>query len=303
MSGNVDSSFANFIKRANGYPLLTPERELEIATAWHDEGNRDALDELVRSHIRLVVKIARRFAGSGISPSDLIAEGNIGLMRAAEKFDPRRGCRFSTYAMWWIRSEIQDFVMRSWSVVRIGTTCHQKKLFFKLRWIKARMGELGNGDLAARTVAAIAEELDVPEAEVIEMNRRLSHADSSLNAAFGETGEGEWIESLCDEQPTQDTVVAEREEFRHRHQLLDAALKTLTPRERDVVMQRRLKETPTKLEDLSQQYAVSRERIRQIEVSAVEKLRKILRAKYSAVRSVGPIASKRESLTAGLSLN
>jgi RNA polymerase sigma-32 factor len=281
MNLKFDSTLTRFVEEAKRYPMLTPEREREISTLWHDQGDRAALDELVGSHLRLVVKIARGFVGYGLPLADLVAEGNIGLMQAAEKFEPARGFRFATYAMWWIRAAIQEYILHSWSLVKIGTTAAQKKLFFNLRRLKAQLEEFDQGDLRPETVTKIATELDVPEGEVIEMNRRLGGVDNSLNAVLGGDADSEWLEMLPDERPSQETVVGDLEEGRRRRSLLGAALKKLNPREREIVVERRLKDEPATLEELSHRYAVSRERIRQIEVRAVEKLQKAVAANTS----------------------
>jgi RNA polymerase sigma-32 factor len=274
MSTKLDSSLVRFVEEAKRYPMLSAERENEIALAWRDKGDRTALDALVGSHLRLVVKIARGFAGYGLPLADLVAEGNVGLMQAAEKFDPDRGFRFATYAMWWIRASIQEYILHSWSLVKIGTTAAQKKLFFNLRRMKAQLQQFDQGDLLPETVKTIAKNLDVPETEVVEMNRRLSGPDNSLNAMLGTEADSEWLEMLPDERPSQETVIGDLEEGRRRRDLLGAALKKLNPREREIVVERRLKDEPATLEELSHRYAVSRERIRQIEVRAVEKLQK-----------------------------
>ena len=281
MNTRLNSTLTRFVQEAKRYPMLTHEREREIATKWHDHGDRAALDELVGSHLRLVVKIARGFVGYGLPLADLVAEGNMGLMQAAEKFEPARGFRFATYAMWWIRAAIQEYILHSWSLVKIGTTAAQKKLFFNLRRMKARLEQFEQGDLSPETVATIATELDVPEVEVIEMNRRLGGVDNSLNAMLGGEADSEWLEMLPDERPSQETVVGDLEEGRRRRDLLGAALKKLNPREREIVVERRLKDEPATLEELSHRYAVSRERIRQIEVRAVEKLQKAVIANIS----------------------
>jgi RNA polymerase sigma-32 factor len=289
MNVKLDSTLTRFVEEAKRYPMLTPEREREIATAWRNRDDRAALDELVGSHLRLVVKIARGFVGYGLPLADLVAEGNIGLMQAAEKFEPERGFRFATYAMWWIRAAIQEYILHSWSLVKIGTTAAQKKLFFNLRRLKAQLEEFEQGDLARETVAAIAKDLNVAEGEVVEMNRRLGGVDNSLNAMLGGDADSEWLELLPDERPTQETVVGDLEEGRRRRTLLGAALKKLNPREREIVVERRLKDEPATLEELSHRYAVSRERIRQIEVRAVEKLQKAVTANSS--RPVEQIAA------------
>jgi len=275
MSNNrLDSSLVRLVEEAKRYPMLTLERERELALAWRDRRDREALSQLLGSHLRLVVKIARGFGGYGLPLADLVAEGNVGLMQAAEKFDPDRGFRFATYAMWWIRAAIQEYILHSWSLVKMGTTAAQKKLFFNLRKLKGHMEELEQGDLSPEAVAAIATELDVPEAEVIEMNRRLAGGDNSLNALFGKDGDSEWLEMLPDEGPSQETLLGDREELRRQRALLGTALEKLNPRERAILLERRLKDDPATLEELSHRYAVSRERIRQIEVRAFEKLQK-----------------------------
>jgi len=269
-----ESSLVRLVEEAKRYPMLSLEQERELTVAWRDARDRSALTQLVGSHLRLVIKIARGFAGYGLPLSDLVAEGNVGLMQAAEKYDPDRGFRFATYAMWWIRASIQEYVLHSWSLVKMGTTAAQKKLFFNLRRLKGHMEELEQGDLSAETVKAIAQELDVPEAEVVEMNRRLGGADNSLNAFVGRDGDSEWLELLPDEGPSQETLVIDRDELRQRRVSLGAALDKLNPREREIFIERRLQDEPATLEELSHRYDVSRERIRQIEVRAFQKLQK-----------------------------
>ncbi|HSK41446.1 MAG TPA: RNA polymerase sigma factor RpoH [Arenibaculum sp.] len=271
-----DTILNRFLQEAGRYPMLAPEREQELALAWRDRQDREALRQLVGSHLRLVVKIARGFAGYGLPLGDLVAEGNVGLMQAADKFAPEKGFRFATYAMWWVRASIQEYILHNWSLVKIGTTAAQKKLFFNLRRIKGRMQELEQGDLSQETVTAIATELDVPEAEVRDMNRRLAASDSSLNMAVGDEGEHEWLELLADERPSQETTVGDAAELTMRRRLLDQAMTVLNDRERHILLERRLKDDPSTLEELSSQYDVSRERIRQIEVRAFEKLRKAM---------------------------
>src|SRR5580704_13307483 len=278
MNHKLDTTLVRFVEEAKRFPMLSPEREQELARAWRDRRDRDALRQLVGSHLRLVVKIARGFTGYGLPLADLVAEGNVGVMQAAEKFDPDRGFRFATYAMWWIRASIQEYILHSWSLVKMGTTAAQKKLFFNLRRLKGQMAELDQGDLPAEAVTKIATELDVPEAEVIEMNRRLAGSDNSLNAVMGGVdGDSEWLDMLPDESPSQETVVGDRKELRQRREMLDVALKKLNPRERDIIFERRLKDEPSTLEELSHRYDVSRERIRQIEVRAFEKLQRAMR--------------------------
>jgi len=276
MTQKIESSLVRLVEEAKHFPMLSQERERELALSWRDKGDKEALRPLVGSHLRLVVKIARGFGGYGLPLADLVAEGNVGLMQAAEKFDPDRGFRFATYAMWWIRAAIQEYILHSWSLVKMGTTAAQKKLFFNLRRLKGRMEELEQGDLSAETVTAIATELDVPESEVVEMNRRLAGVDNSLNAMLGQDADSEWLEMLPDEGPSQETLVADADELSQRRTLLGKALDTLNPREREILTERRLKDDPSTLEELSHRYAVSRERIRQIEVRAFEKLQKAM---------------------------
>jgi len=287
MNHKLDTTLVRFVEEAKRFPMLSPEREQELARAWRDHEDREALKQLVGSHLRLVVKIARGFTGYGLPLADLVAEGNVGLMQAAEKFDPDRGFRFATYAMWWIRAAIQEYILHSWSLVKMGTTAAQKKLFFNLRKLKGQMAELDQGDLPPEAVTKIATTLDVPEAEVVEMNRRLAGADNSLNALMGGAGadsDSEWLDMLPDEGPNQETIVGDRKELQQRREMLDVALKKLNPRERDIIFERRLKDEPSTLEELSHRYAVSRERIRQIEVRAFEKLQRAMREQTRLTR-------------------
>jgi RNA polymerase sigma-32 factor len=263
--------------------MLSPERENELALAWRDQRDEVALRQLVGSHLRLVIKIARGFAGYGLPLADLIAEGNVGLMQAAQKFDPDRGFRFATYAMWWVRAAIQEYILHNWSLVKMGTTAAQKKLFFNLRRLKGRMAELEQGDLSPATVTAIATELEVPEAEVVEMNRRLATGDSSLNAMIGGDTDTDWLDLLADERPSQEIVIAEADELALRRRLLGDAMEKLNDRERQILIERRLKDDPSTLEALSERFSVSRERIRQIEVRAFEKLQKGVKAAAQAM--------------------
>jgi len=279
MTGNTvnetrDAALAHLLTDAKRFPMLSPEREQELALAWRDHADEAALRDLVGSHMRLVIKIARGFAGYGLAVSDLIAEGNVGLMQAAQKFDPDRGFRFATYAMWWIRAAIQEYILHSTSIVKMGTTAAQKKLFFNLRQLKGRLEQFEAGDLSPESVATIAAELGVPEKDVVEMNRRMSGADGSLNETVLEDGETEWLDRLVDERPTQETVVAEADEITQRRKLLGEAMARLNAREREILVERRLRDEPLTLEDLSRRFHVSRERIRQLEVRAVDKLRK-----------------------------
>jgi RNA polymerase sigma-32 factor len=284
MDQKIDTSLIRLVEEAKRFPMLSVEREQGLSRGWRDDRDPEALRELIGSHLRLVIKIARGYSGYGLPLADLVSEGNVGLMQAAEKFDPGRGFRFSTYALWWIRASIQEYILHSWSLVKMGTTAAQKKLFFNLRRIKSRLAELEQGDLPPEIVAKIARELDVPEGEVIEMNRRLAGADSSLNAPMGVEGDSEWMDMLPDERPNQETRIADAEEMRLRRHLLDAALKELKPREREIIFARRIQDEPMTLEELSHRYAVSRERIRQIEVRAFGKLQRAMRANNQLTR-------------------
>jgi RNA polymerase sigma-32 factor len=272
---NTSDALTQVFADAKRYPMLSPERELELARAWRDRRDDAALSELVGSHMRLVIKMARGFAGYGLPLADLIAEGNVGLMQAAQKFDPDRGFRFATYAMWWIRAAIQEYILHSASIVKMGTTAAQKKLFFNLRHMKSRLEHFEEADLSPESVDAIATALGVSESEVVEMNRRLG-ADRSLNVAMKEDGETEWLDLLADEGPTQEAVLAEADEMAKRRKLLVDAMTRLNEREREILVERRLRDEPLTLEDLSRRFKVSRERIRQIEGRAVDKLRKAM---------------------------
>ena len=260
------------------FPILAPEEEYMLAKAWREHGDTDAAARLVNSHLRLVAKIAMGYRGYGLPVSELISEGNIGLMQGVKKFEPDRGFRLATYAMWWIRASIQEFILRSWSLVKMGTTAAQKKLFFNLRRMKNQLEAFEDGDLKPADVTKIATDLGVTEAEVVSMNRRMAMGgDTSLNAPLRDTdGEGQWQDFLVDNGPLQDEVVADDEERQVRHDLLNQAMESLNDREKNILVERRLSEEPKTLEDLSQVYGVSRERIRQIEVRAFEKLQAAL---------------------------
>jgi RNA polymerase sigma-32 factor len=261
------------LAEAKRFPMLTPAREQALARAWRHDGDEAALRQLVGSHLRLVIKIARGLAGYGLPLADLVAEGNVGLMQAAHKFEPERGFRFATYAMWWIRAAIQEYILHSNSIVKMGTTAAQKKLFFNLRQLKNRMNLNDPGDLSPEAAERIGAVLAVPAGDVVEMNRRLAAADASLNATASEDSETEWLDRLADERPTQDAIVADADERTKRRRLLAASLGRLNERERQILFERRLREEPLTLEDLGRRFHVSRERIRQIEGRAVEKLR------------------------------
>jgi RNA polymerase sigma-32 factor len=269
---NRGDALTHFLAEAKRFPMLSQEREQDLARAWHDHGDEAALRDLIGSHLRLVIKIARGLAGYGLPISDLIAEGNVGLMQAAQKFDPDRGFRFATYAMWWIRAAVQEYILHSTSIVKMGTTAAQKKLFFNLRQMKGRLEQLEQGDLSPEAVSTIAAALGVPENDVVEMNRRMSAADGSLNVTMTEDGETEWLDRLVDERPSQESTLAEADEMAQRRKLLGEAMTRLNEREREILRDRCLRDEPLTLEDLSRRFHVSRERIRQLEVRAVDKL-------------------------------
>jgi len=279
-----DASLTRYMQEIRQYPMLAHEEEERLARAWRDKGDNNAAHRLVQSHLRLVAKIAMGYRGYGLPVSELISEGNVGMMQAVKRFDPDRGFRLSTYAMWWIRAAIQEYILHSWSLVKMGTTAAQKKLFFNLRRLKGQMQAIEEGDLKPEHVERIAHLLDVPEQDVVNMNRRLSSPDNSLNAPIKLDGEGEWQDWLVDDAESQETVLADREELTGRKALLSNAMKTLTERERHIMSERRLKDNPTTLEDLSQAYNISRERVRQIEVRAFEKLQKAMRTQVAEQR-------------------
>ncbi len=267
-------NLTRYLQEIRKFPMLTPEEELDLSRRWRDSEDSEAAHKLVTSHLRLVAKIAMGYRGYGLPVGELISEGNVGMMQAVKRFDPDRGFRLATYAMWWIRAAIQEYILHSWSLVKIGTTAAQKKLFFNLRRLKGQMQAIDDGDLQPEQVAKIAHVLAVPEQDVVSMNRRLAAPDNSLNAPVRADSEGEWQDWLVDDAESQETVLADNEELTGRRALLTGALKGLNDRERHILIERRLKDNPTTLEDLSQQYNISRERVRQIEVRAFEKLQK-----------------------------
>ncbi len=273
-----DDDLGRFLDQARRQPMLDAEQELELARRWRDQRDPEAARQLVGSHLRLVVKLARGYRGYNFPLPELIAEGNLGLVQALAKFDPERGFRFATYAMWWIRAAIQEHILHNWSMVKLGTTAAQKKLFFNLRRAKSQLGENGAGDLPPEAVATIARDLAVTDGEVIEMNRRLSGGDASLNIRIGEDGDHEWGDLLVDEDQDQEEHVVEHSEQAWRRDLLESAMDVLTPRERHILTERKLKDEPSTLEDLAQIYGVSRERIRQIEVKAFERVQRAVLA-------------------------
>ncbi|CAA9252758.1 MAG: RNA polymerase sigma factor RpoH [uncultured Acetobacteraceae bacterium] len=272
-----EGNLSRYLQEIRKFPMLTPEEELRLSKSWKEHGDERAAHKLVTSHLRLVAKIAMGYRGYGLPVGELISEGNVGMMQAVKRFDPDRGFRLATYAMWWIRAAIQEYILHSWSLVKMGTTAAQKKLFFNLRRLKAQMSALEEGDLKSEQVEKIAKALQVPENDVISMNRRLASPDHSLNAPVRADSEGEWQDWLVDDGETQESELADREDLTNRRMLLGEALKNLNERERHILIERRLKDEPTTLEELSQQYNISRERVRQIEVRAFEKLQKSMK--------------------------
>ena len=268
----------SYLQKVRQFPMLKPDEEFTLAKRWKEEGDSEAAHKMVTSHLRLVAKIAMGYRGYGLPINEIVSEGNVGLMQAVKKFDPDKGFRLATYAMWWIRASIQEFVLRSWSLVKMGTTANQKKLFFNLRKIKGQINALEDGDLHPDHVAEISERLGVPEDDVISMNRRIG-GDSSLNAPMKADGEGasEWQDWLADESDDQETELVRSQEHNMRMDLLKKSMDQLNDRERTIFKARRLKEDPLTLEDLSQKFNVSRERIRQIEVRAFEKVQKSMK--------------------------
>ena len=272
-----EAGLNRYLSEIKKFPILTPEEEYMLAKRWTEHQDTDAAARLVNSHLRLVAKIAMGYRGYGLPTSELISEGNIGLMQGVKKFEPERGFRLATYAMWWIRASIQEYILRSWSPVKMGTTAAQKKLFFNLRRMKNKIDAFEDGDLKPEDVTKIATDLGVSEEDVISMNRRMAMGgDTSLNVPLRDDSEGSWQDFLVDSEPLQDERVADAEETKIRHDLLVEALNALNERERHILTERRLTDEPKTLEELSQVYDVSRERIRQIEVRAFEKLQKSL---------------------------
>ena len=275
-----EQGLSRYLSEIRKFPLLEKNEEFMLAQRWAQHQDSEAAEKMVTSHLRLVAKIAMGYRGYGLPIGEVISEGNVGLMQAVKKFDPDKGFRLATYAMWWIRAAIQEYILRSWSLVKLGTTAAQKKLFFNLRRLKGEISALEEGDLRPENLAEISRRLGVTEEEVTSMNRRMaSGGDASLNAPIGgmEGGEAEWQDWIADETPGQAERMAETDEFSTRMTLLERAMESLNERERHIITERRLKEEPTTLEDLSTEYNVSRERIRQIEVRAFEKLQKAMR--------------------------
>jgi RNA polymerase sigma-32 factor len=293
-SVGAHGGLTRYLEEIRQFPMLEPQQEYMLAKSWREHGDRDAAHQLVTSHLRLVARIAMGYRGYGLPVGEVISEGNVGLMQAVKRFDPDKGFRLATYAMWWIRAAIQEYILRSWSLVKMGTTAAQKKLFFNLRKIKGQLKALDEGDLRPDQVKRIATQLGVTEEDVISMNRRLA-GDSSLNAPVRNDAEsGEWQDWLVDDTVDQETALAESEERDIRREMLNNALKGLNARERRVFEARRLAEEPLTLEELSAEFGVSRERIRQIEVRAFEKLQKAMKAYTATELQRRPEARERE---------
>ena len=272
-----EGNLSRYLQQIRKFPLLEPQEEFMLAKRWREHGDSQAAHKLVTSHLRLVAKIAMGYRGYGLPVAELISEGNVGMMQAVKRFDPDRGFRLATYAMWWIRASIQEYILHSWSLVKMGTTAAQKKLFFNLRKLKGQMQAIEEGDLSPEQVSKIATRLGVPEEEVVNMNRRLAAPDSSLNAPVKSEGDMEWQDWLVDDSPNQEARLADSQELGQRKNMLAAALKQLTDRERRIIVERRLIDEPKTLEDLSSEYGISRERVRQIEVRAFDKLQKAMK--------------------------
>ncbi len=274
----AESGLQRYLTEIRKFPMLEPQDEFMLAKRWREHGDREAAQKLITSHLRLVAKIAMGYRGYGLPIGEVISEGNVGLMQAVKRFEPDKGFRLATYAMWWIRASIQEYILRSWSLVKMGTTASQKKLFFNLRKAKSQISALEDGDLRPDQVAVIARKLGVPSQDVIDMNRRMS-GDASLNAPLRDDGDGggEWQDWLADDSESQEKIIADQEEAQNRHAALRQALGVLNERERRIFEARRLADDPVTLEELSEEFGVSRERVRQIEVRAFEKVQKAVR--------------------------
>jgi RNA polymerase sigma-32 factor len=279
-----ESGLTRYLEEIRRFPMLEPQQEYLLAKSWREHGDRNAAHELVTSHLRLVVKIAMRYRGYGLPISEVISEGNLGLMQAVKRFEPEKGFRLATYAMWWIKASVQEYIIRSWSLVRVGTTASQKKLFFNLRKAKTRISALEDGDLRPDQVELIAKRVGVTERDVVEMNRRLA-GDVSLNASIREDGEpGEWQDWLVDQSPSEETRLADSEESEQRRGALSEALNLLNYRERRIFQARRLLDDPITLDDLADEFGISRERVRQIEVHAFQKVAKAVKGHTAAMQ-------------------
>jgi RNA polymerase sigma-32 factor len=282
---SAESGLSRYLEEIRRFPMLEPQEEYMLAKSWREHGDREAAHRLVTSHLRLVAKIAMGYRGYGLPISEVISEGNVGLMQAVKRFEPEKGFRLATYAMWWIKASIQEYILRSWSLVKMGTTANQKKLFFNLRKAKSKISALEEGDMRPDQVALIAKRLGVPEQDVIEMNRRLG-GDASLNAPIREDGDaGEWQDWLVDESASQESRLVADEQADNRHKALRDAMSVLNDRERRIFEARRLAEDPITLEELAEEFGVSRERVRQIEVRAFEKVQKAVKNRVAAMES------------------
>ena len=269
-----EGNLSIYLQEIKKFPILTAEEEYMLAKRYKEHGDTEAAHKLVTSHLRLVAKIAMGYRGYGLPVTDLISEGNVGIMQAVKKFDPERGFRLATYAMWWIRAQIQEYVLHSWSLVKIGTTAAQKKLFFNLRKLKNQLSSIDTGNLSPENAREIASRLNVKEAEVLDMDNRLFSGDQSLNVQIGEEGDTEWQDMLVDSNDTQDNILANSNELSFRKRIFEQALEVLNDREKEIISLRKLKDKPVKLEELSKKFNISRERVRQIEEKAFEKLQK-----------------------------
>jgi RNA polymerase sigma-32 factor len=282
-----ETGVTQYPEQIRRFPMLEPQEEFMLAKRWREHGDRDAAHKLVTSHLRLVAKVAMRYRGYGLPIAEVISEGNVGLMLAVKRFEPDKGFRLTTYAMWWIRAAIQEYILRSWSLVKMGTTANQKKLFFNLRKAKSRISALDEGDMRPDQVKLIAKRLGVTEQDVIDMNRRLG-GDASLNAPIREGGDsGEWMDWLVDDSASQESRLAESEQSDNRHKALGEALTVLNDRERRIFEARRLIDQPRTLEDLAEEFSVSRERVRQIEARAFERVQKAVRQRVTAMQMPG----------------
>jgi RNA polymerase sigma-32 factor len=277
-----EGGLSRYLDEIRKFPMLEPSEEYTLAKRWREDGDREAAHKLVTSHLRLVAKIAMGYRGYGLPISEVVSEGNVGLMQAVKRFEPEKGFRLATYAMWWIKAAIQEYILRSWSLVKMGTTANQKKLFFNLRKAKGRISALDEGDLRPEQVKHIATQLGVTEQDVVDMNRRLG-GDASLNAPLREEGEGEWQDWLVDNSASQEAVLVDEEEGQNRLRALRSALSVLNPRERRIFEARRLSDDPITLEDLSTEFGVSRERVRQIEVRAFEKVQEAVKSNLARI--------------------
>jgi RNA polymerase sigma-32 factor len=284
-AGTGEALHPRYLDQVWRFPMLEPQEEYMLAKSWREHGDRDAAHQLVTSHLRLVAKLAMGYRGYGLPISEVISEGNVGLMQAVKRFEPDKGFRLATYAMWWIKAAIQEYILRSWSLVKMGTTVNQKKLFFNLRKAKSRIAALEEGDLRPDQVRLIARQLGVAQQDVVDMNRRLG-GDVSLNSPIGEAGDsGEWQDWLVDDRESQESRLAEDEEADNRREALGHALKALNERERRIFEARRLADEPVTLEELAEEFEISRERVRQIEVRAFEKVRKTVKTRLAATQT------------------